>query len=90
MTASCTVPSIPVEQVLIFDVFEMFFCEPDDFFLPDIEVRILRLELLPDPSDVVLPYLDGCSLVQPWIIQTDMDSGLECPVDLADAVCGEE
>ena len=80
MTASCTVPSIPVEQVLIFDVFEMFF----------IEVRILRLELLSDPSDVVLPYLDGCSLVQFRIIQTDMDSGLECPVDLADAVCGEE
>jgi hypothetical protein len=89
--ASCTVPSIPVEQLLILDVLEMFFCELDDFFLPDIEVRILlRLELLPDPSDVVLPYLDGCFLVQLRIVQTDMDSGLECPVDLADAVCGQE
>lgn len=90
MIAICIVPSIPVEQVLVFDVLEMLFCKLDNFFLPDIEVRILRLELLPDPCDVVPPYLDGCFLVQFRIIQTDMDSRLECPVDLADAVCGQE
>jgi hypothetical protein len=85
------IPSIPHDQVFrLVQLLEVTFGKPEDVVIIKINVFLLLGELPPHSIQVILPNLQRTRVIQPRIVQTEVNAGHEGSVDLAHSVCREK